>query len=279
MDKKKNVIVVERKKAIIINILLVIIFIGSFAFVAYDDYVIRKNAEQKEQKKENKEDTKKEETKTEKETTGDKKEEVNYNKDGLFINNLMSKAYYETGFFHDEYELFMKDVVKAADLTSNYKSLLVLNHLPLVESTSIPKSHVERVYKELFNETAVPNDLQSICHHYKLEGEYYNEVKDGYGCGGIGYRYYKKTTKVENDKDHIYVYTKVGFQCDDKICKEPKQLANNYSGEVELGNVDRTEAPEQTTEKYLEQLHEYKFTFTLDKENNNYYFEQVERVS
>ncbi len=263
MAKKKYVIVMEKKKVIIINIILAIVFLATLAFMCYDEFVVVRKQEQRVK------ETKKEE----------KKEVAEYNKDGLFINSLMSKAYYETGFLHDEYELFMKDTVKAADLSSSYKALLVLNHLSLVDSTSIPKSHVERVFKELFNETTVPDELQSMCHHYKLDGEYYNKVNDGYGCGGLGYRYYKKITKIENDKNHIYVYTKIGFQCDDKICKEPKLVVDNYSGEVELGVVDFSEAPQETTERYLEQLHEYKFTFTLDEENNNYYFEQVERIS
>ena len=32
-------------------------------------------------------------------------------------------------------------------------------------------------------------------------------------------------------------------------------------------------------DEVIDQLHEYKFTFKLDKANNNYYFEKVERVS
>ena len=257
----------EKKKVNVLAIILFILLLCSLCYIGYD----KLNTKEIKCK-----DTNQKETEVSENT---------YNKDGIFIKDLMSKIYVRTT-TREENQLYIQDSTTIKDLNENYVNFLVITRMDR-------SSEIRAFSKEAFDETAFEmfgeklnrsEKIVSLCGlTYKLFGDYYDRDGIGEGCGGARVRWFDKITNVTNDTDHIYIYQKIGFQCGENICKNVKkgtEAYNPYEGYDVVGEIDfvnKTE--EQMVDEVIDQLHEYKFTFKLDKANNNYYFEKVERVS
>ena len=260
MEKNKN------GSSLLIIILLIALF-ASLGYIAYDKILL------------------KEEPKEKNEQTEEKTSQISYNKDGLFIKNLMKKILYLTGYSHSEFQLYAKDKVTVDDLDDNYKNTLIMKELRWYSKETLKEKSQELFGKNIY--TIYPETISFACSKYKLNdnGEYTLQPQEC-GIGGTGYRYeYSKITKVESDANHIYVYQKAGFQCElgMGICKNMTLNENGtYDNEryIPKDNIKTLQqiSEEVNMDEILEQLNEYKFTFTYDTTNNIYYFESVEKI-
>ena len=262
----------EKKKVNVLAIILFILLLCSLGYIGYDKLIAKKGAEKCRVEVETKEEEKEETAESANVST------IEYNKDGYYVRDLMSKIYSRTT-DNSENGLYVKERTTVDDLSEKYVNYLIINRV--LSSNSFAKSEFEEESELMFGKKITRSDvMNSLCGiSYNLNGDAYIRSDVDGGCGGIGLRYFDKITKVESDSMHIYVYQKKGFQCGDKICKEVKQSSDGYEAYEEIGAVDLSVSEELITEQYLEQLHEYKFTFTYDSTNNIHYFESIERVS
>ena len=269
----------EKKQVNVPVILLLVLLLCSVGYIGYDKFVAKEEKSESvsekvkaDSKKENKEETKEE----------NNNPTIKYNKDGLFVKQLMDKIYKRTTTGLEE-ALYAKDVVKIEDLDTKYLNELVITNMPTSDTFFSKKEFDDTAYM-LFGKTLnIGSKIDSLCGvSYILSegGHWYEKHNSEDGCGGTGFRYINKVVKVENDANHIYVYQKKGFQKGDEICKNiQKNSYGYYEGVNPLKKVSFEDNDEKITEELLDRLNEYKFTFTYDENNNIYYFEKVERVS
>ena len=192
--------------------LLFILLLASVGYIVYDKVFTKEKAYTKDEGT----------CSTTKEETPEEVKESKYNKDGIFINDLM-EGVEQSNIGNFSYELYSADKVTADDLSDAYRSQMIVKRL----NNGFTKGDYEKASKILFGKIYTPgNTINTLCASYELQGNIY--VMTGGGCGGTRLVDIKKITKVENDTNHIYVYQKVGFQCVDKICKN----LNNTNGKL-----------------------------------------------
>ena len=207
------------------------------------------------------------------------KEKTEYNKDGIYIKQLMNKVIYHSGINHDEYQLFVKDKVTVEDLSDTYKNTLVFNN---VKGSRYTIDNLLNSSQDIFGKgiyTNYPEKINVLCNTYHLRQDGVYEVDPQTGsCGGTNYQYYEKIEKVTSNKDHIYVDVRVGFQCDEGVCSSVEKQGDNYVGKSVVKKLD-SPASEVNLDEIKDQLILYRFTFTYDARNNLYYFEKVQNTS
>ena len=250
---------------IVIILLLICLGLGGFIYLNKDKILVKQTKETAE--------------KQEKEAESAKK--IEYNENGYFIKSLMNKIINTDGYSHKEFQVYAKDKVTVDDLSDHYKNTLVLSQInlggtDLLYKESLKEGSIKAFGKNIYS--TYPQKFEAFCNVYTLNDTYYE--MENPGCGGMGYRYdYNKITKIESDDNHIYIYQKAGFQGEDGINKNI--TTTNEKGYTEYVAKDLVKKAEFTDtinlDEILDQLNEYKFTFTYDETNNIYYFESVEK--
>ena len=251
--KKGNGLVI-----VVIILLLICLGLGGFIYLNKDKIFTQQTKET-----------------AEKTTEADAPKKTEYNKDGYFIQDLMDKIIYIS---HDtlEYQVYTKDKLTVDDLEENYRNTLILGN----DKKQIHESQLEELSIKTFGKNFFTNHPKRIgvhCASYVSNDESGWYRREEGECGGIPPYRYTKITKVESDDKHIYVYQKAGFYGDKGIYKNVSSKNGDYGYETtEL--IKEVEFP-NTVEmsEILDQLNEYKFTFTYDETNNIYYFESVEK--
>lgn len=248
-----------------IIVVLSLFLILCLGYIAYDMYFSKLGPTEKQS--------------TGKNETNEKAEKEVYNKDGIFIQDLMKGIVYESYSAHEENNLYLKDKTTVEDLPEEYRNTLVHR---AVGKEYFTTEELARASKKLFGKniySSFPQTLNVYCKKYELRDNTYAPSPIEGGCGGAGYRYYSKTTKVESDDNHIYVYQAVGYQCPEGVCKDVEKTGDysyKYSNPVKELDNPMTEV---NMDELVEKLHTYKFTFTYDTTENIYYFESVEKES
>lgn len=219
---------------------------------------------------------------TEKTTEADTPKKTEYNKDGYFIQDLMDKIIYFTGGNTQEYEVYAKDKVTVEDLTDSYKNTLAIKQIGNDKSQFLNKEDLKEGSIKAFGKniySTYPEKFEAFCNIYTFNGTYYEYENPG--CGGIGPERYTEITKIDSDDNHIYVYQKAGFYGDKGIYKNVSIKKTNGYNEYEVTDFIKEDDFPSTVKmsEILDQLNEYKFTFTYDETNNIYYFESVEKVN
>ena len=247
-----------------IIVVLALFLICSLGYIAYDKYFINILGPAEETKKE------------------EKKEEVEkttYNKDGYFIQNLMNDIYYKSYIDHNEYELFINDKTTVEDFPKYYRDTLLMRKVSkeVFTTEELDKASVELFGKKVFDN--YPDKISGACQTFNLSERTSTYMKDQQsgGCGGAGYRYYDKITKVESDDTAIYVFMKVGFPCDEGVCKTVEKDGDSYNTKDVIKELDNY-TDSVNMDDILKDLNEYKFTFKYDSRNNIYYFDSAELV-
>ena len=205
-----------------------------------------------------------------------KEQSTFYKEDSIFVKNLMDKVVLKTGIDHEEFQLYAKEKVTVDDLTSDYKNNLIGYNM----KGSKTVSNFDLTSKELFGKNiydTMPEVIHMNCEEYKLMDDYYVKQPQVGGCGGTGYRYYDIIDRVEQTKGTVYVFQRVGFQCNEGVCKNVVKENTRYAGKDVVKKLDNP-MQEVNLNDLKKELNEYKFTFKLDKNNNIYYFESVELV-
>lgn len=201
---------------------------------------------------------------------------ISYNKDGIFIKSLMKKIILHTGIDHSENQLYEKDRVTLSDLSDVYKNSLIINN---IHNTSFSPAELEESSIEIFGKNIYNPEPQTIdvtCASYtRGDNDIYSYTQGG-GCGGAGYRYYELIDSVDSDEDHIYVYQRVAFSCEEGVCNNLEKTSTGYKG---TGVVQKLDNPYDKV--YLNEIKNdlplYKFTFKYHENHNIYYFESVEK--
>ena len=206
-------------------------------------------------------------------------QEINYNKDGIYIRKLMDKILYHSGINHDEYQLFAKEEVTVDDLSENYKNALVFHN---INGSSYSIDNLANSSQDIFGKSIFmnyPEKINVLCdsYHLRQDGVYEMDSQSG-SCGGTGYQYYEKIESVSAKKDHIYVTIRVGFQCDGGICNVIEKDENDYKATHLIKKLD-SPTSDVNLNDIEKDLARYTFTFTYDYRNNLYYFERVRNKS
>lgn len=264
------------KGSIILIFFLILIIIGLGVYIAYDKGLIVREKNIVNTEKENKEEE-------------NEKDEINYNKDGAFIQGLINSVRYLDGSSHSEDELYVKDIVTATDLSESYRNNLIYRQMVSEARADFSygfsaedfKNASLHLFGQDFNATPA-SKIFARCLEFNYSDGYYSVKPNSGGCGGAGYFYPEYTTKVETEDDDIYIYQKIAFQGPDGVYKT---VVKNDSSEHQGDNfkyVDKIatyETPDDfNIENYLDKVNEYKYTFTYDKNNNVYIFKSIELV-
>ena len=256
MRRKRNDLEKESNNLSII-VVLALFLICSLGYIAYDKYFSKLGEEPEKEKA---------------------IEKVVYNKDGVFIKSLMKNIIIHTGISHTEFQLYAKDKVTVNDLDEMYRNSLVVDY---IGKTSFTKEELKEASIAIFGKNiyaSYPTKLEKICKTYILnESGVYSQDPQSGGCGGAGYRYYDAIEDVDSDENHIYVYQRVGFQCEEGVCKELEKGEYGYTGKTVVKKLSNPITDEVQLNEIQNELPLYKFTFTYDNDNNIYYFESVEK--
>ena len=276
MEEKKN------KNMVVIIIILCLLLVGAVGFIVYDKS-FRTSGNNNNINNNN--DSDKE--------IDNKVESLNISSD--FVKGLYNKTkYYEHISSRNEY--FSKDKLLVSSMSNDLKARIAIANMSessilygedkFIEEVPVGEYFSEKDLIEGFNKAfgknAVYNRIDKIAYsENELGYDYYDEEGIYYAIpGGSGY-----AVEFSYDEDIISAY-----KYSDKI---EITTALAYCGTVEGTNkkgcyadskgkelIDSTvsETEKFSGVKYKDKLGQYKYTFTLDNSDGNYYFYSVEKI-
>lgn len=266
-------------------ILLIIIIIGGTGCAVY--YQIDSfNKKNEEAKSNNQQEEKQEKVK---ELDVNSEQVTNLMKNLNVVNDYLSTGEQLQGY------LYLKDQYDKNEIVDNIKLLIGLNSLDLknrfqkgntdeLGTVTLTSEEVRSTIKNIFGPTVIYNDVTKMdaCAVGSIA---FNTQSNSYfiiepSCGGVLNPFYKtKVISAKKYSDRIELEEKAIF------IKPNGEDSNNITYNIYKPNktdviaeiVNLANDSEDEYSQYFDKTNTYKYTFKL--ENNNYYFESVEKIS
>lgn len=229
-------------------------------------------------------DSKKEDDKTNTTLVDDKKDDTNKEitlaTDSYRVKSLINGMHFKDG-TNEEKTLYINEKTVAKDLTESYLDNLLLKEAFRIQTNFSEKVRVadlEQARINLFGknyEVIIPTDKEvGSCPVFKYDVSERAYSRDSSECNikndiEIIYNTVKATMK---EKEEINIYEAVAFIKDDKVYKTIDG-SNNLSDEVKDADTDNFDVLDN-----MKKLNQYRYTFTYDKDSDNYVFSSIELV-
>lgn len=196
------------------------------------------------------------------------------------VKRLINMMHFNEG-TNEEKTLYVNNKTIAKDLTESYLDNLLMREAFRLNSTfknSVSVADLEEARINLFGknyEVIIPTDKEvGSCPTFKYDVDSRTYSMDDSKCSinnDIEIKY--ETTKATiKEKEKIEIYEAVIFIKDEKVYKTIDG-SNNLSDEVK--DVD---AKEFKISDNVKNLNQYRYTFTYDKDSDNYIFNMIELV-
>lgn len=190
-------------------------------------------------------------------------------------------------------EMFSKDKVLARDLSDNTRLLMAVAYegLDLIKNGPgllmdnddlsypnyiryIEEKDIINAFNKVFGTNAVYHKVNNlpICEEYEYESRDNRYVTYEGGCGDfVDIVFYEDIISAEKYSDRIEITTGVAY-CDlyENACYK------DYERKEEIKNVANNE--DFKIKDYLNDINKYKYVFTKDSSDSDYYFYSIEKV-
>lgn len=213
-------------------------------------------------------------------TNSNEEKEVSLPTDSYVVKRLITGMHFVDG-TNIEKALYVNERTIAKDLPGDFLDNLLLKEAYRTESNfneEVKVKDLEQARINLFGknyEIIIPTDKEvGSCPVFKYNTEKRSYKRDSSECNitnDISISYDVVEARIIENKS-ITIYEVVAFIKDDKIYKKIDG-SNNVSDEVKDVTTDGFNVLDN-----VKKLNQYKYTFTYDKDSNNYVFNSIELV-
>lgn len=220
------------------------------------------------------------------------------NKDSKEVKSLFKKVDFDNDFMilnaSDKYwEMLSKEKVTAKELSDKIRLLMAVNFngkdsikngpgLHMDNNTLeypnyvryVEEQEIKNGFDSVFGDNATYHkvDALNICENYIYEARDNRYVTYDGGCGDLlDITYIEKILTAEKYSDRIEIITGVAYcNLDETACYK------DYERKEEIKNI--VSSKNFNINDYIDDIYQYKYIFTKDKQNSDYYFYSVEKV-